>query len=814
MLIDRGHSILRDLRFALRSLRRSPSFVLIAVATLGLGIGANTSGFSLLNAIMLRPLPYPDSGQLDRIYRATAQNSRGGIPPADYLDLNAQAGGYGQVAAYGLLDMSLSQPGEPAETVRGLRISDNLFSTLGVEPRLGRSFRPEETLLGKHRVLILSDRFWQKRFGGDPKILGRVVRVNGEPHEIVGVLPASIQDWRHLGQFDLYRPLALTPEEAANRDTPWLRVVGRRSGSVTLAQGEAFVAEFGRRLAAEHSAINAGITWRTLLIHEGMLLPRAPAFLVLAVGLSGFVLLIACLNLANLLLARTMSRARELAVRAALGASRSKLLRPLLLESVLLSLAGGVCAVLFALWATDWMNSNYVLEPGAEGIFTVDWPVLIWAFGASLFTALVFGVAPAHFALRLDPNSTLKSGGRGTTGTRGHQRFRQGLIVGQFALAMVLLAGAALFMRGLQDLNTRGSGWETKDLVTSSMSLPPATYPSDKAVTDFQRLVLERLEALPGVASTSLSYTMPFMGLNEARKYLVAGRDAPQPGHEPAAVINGVSPRYFETLGTRLLDGRAFDGRDTLDSPRVYIVNQAMARGLFGGESPLGQRIACVGDETLEWGQIVGVVEDIQSVSQDQNPMAYQLYQPVAQEPRRYSEIAVRTTGVPPATLIDSIRATMAKLDPDLPVRQLQPADATIARAKGQLEMVGGLLSFLALLGLILASVGIYGVIARTMAQRTNEFGIRLALGAQVRDITRLVLGSGATLALIGSAIGLLGAFGLSRLFAAVFPGMRTDGVVVVSGVTLLLIGIAVLASYLPARHASRIDPIETLRAE
>ncbi len=419
-----------------------------------------------------------------------------------------------------------------------------------------------------------------------------------------------------------------------------------------------------------------------------------------------------------------------------------------------------------------------------------------------MFTALVFGVAPALFALRLDLNRTLKSGGRGTIGDRGHQRFRHFLIVGQFALAMVLLAGAALFVRGLHEVNNRRFGWESDRLVTGSMLLPTATYPGDKEIAGFQRLALERLEALPGVASASISYAMPFFGLAEPRRYLVAGRETPEPGHEPAAVINGISPRYFETVGTRVLSGRTFNEGDTLASPKVFIINQAMAHGLFADESPLGRRIAQAGGKTIEWGEIVGVVGDVQSVYPDRVTVNYQLYQPMTQEPRPYNEIAVRTAGIAPSTLVDSIRSTMAALNADLPVRQLQPAETTISRANYQEGVLGSMLSFLAILGLGLASLGIYGVIARTMAHRTGEFGIRLVLTA------------GARLALIGSAIGLLGAFGISRLIAAFFPGMHTNSVPVLTGVPLLLMAIALIACYLPARYASRISPAEALRAE
>jgi len=813
MPIDGLLALLGDLRFALRSLARSPGFVLIAIVTLGLGIGANTSAFSVLNEVFLRPLPYPDSGHLDRIYRVTPQNSRGGISPADYLDLKSQSIGYGEIAGYAFADMNLSEPGRPAEMAHGLRISADFLSTLGVQPEIGRGFRPDE-VLGNHHLLIISHRSWQNRFGGDFRIIGRTVRVDAEAYEIVGVLPATFNDWRHLGAIDLFKPLGLTEVEKTDRGSTWLRLVGRRDGGLTRAQAEKLIAGFGSRMAAAFPASNAGSTWRSLPLNVAVAPDEGPVLFGMLIGLSLFVLLIACSNLANLLLARTMARAREFAVRSALGASRVRLLRPLIAESLLLAFAGGICAILVALWTNDWLAVASIGDNGEGVVFSVDWHVLGWAFGASLFTALAFGVAPALFALRLDPNRTLKSGGRGSTGDRGHRRFRNVLIVGQFALAMVLLAGAALFVRGLDEVNNRRFGWESNHLVTGTTLLPAATYPGDKEITSFQHLALDRLEALPGVASASISYAMPFFGLAEPRKYLVAGRETPQPGHEPAAVINGVSPHYFETVGTRVLEGRAFDERDALDSPKVFIINEAMARGLFAGESPLGRRLAQAGGKTIEWGEIVGVVGDIQSIFPEGATVTYQLYQPMAQEPRPGSEIAVRTAGVAPSTLVESIRTTMAALNADLPVRQLQPAETTLARANYQQGVLGSVLSFLAALGLGLASLGMYGVIARTVAQRTGEFGIRIALGALASDITRLVIASGARLALAGSALGLIGALGICRLIAAFFPGMRTSTAPVLTGVTLLLMAIALFACYIPARSASRISPTEALRAE
>jgi predicted permease len=806
----------KDLRFAVRQLARSPGFTLLAVLTLALGIGANTAMFSVLNGILLKPLPYPDLAHLDGIYRATPQSPAGSVSPADFRDLQREMGGYGGIAAYAYANMSLSERGQPAEMPRSILVTPNFLSTLGMRPQLGRDFQPREGLPGNDRVLILSQRYWQSRFGGRTDIIGRTVRVNGAPREIVGVLPASFDDWRHLGWVDLVSPLALDDGQSADRSATTLQLIGRRSGAIPRAEADGFIANFGARLATDFPAANAGSTWRTIPLNDAKLGAGGgpTGTLAMLIGLSGFVLLIACSNLANLLLARTMARAREFAVRSALGASRTQVLRPLIAESLLLALAGGASALLVAIWVGDWLDARSTAYNGDRAVFALDGWVLGWALAASLVTALAFGLAPALFALRLNVNDTLKSGARGTTGGRGHQRFRHLLIIGQFALAMVLLAGAGLFIRGLDDLNHRHAGWESERLVTGTVILPAAGYPDADRITAFHRLTVERLEALPGVASASISSFTPFFPWYDSRKYVVGGREPPARGHEPAALVNNVSPRYFDTAGTRVLAGRAFTEHDTLTAPKVFIISQTMATGLFGHENPIGHRLAQAGGENLQWGEIVGVAADVKSVLPDPGPVTWQLYQPMAQEPRGRNEIAVRTAGLASSARIDAIRTTMTDLDPDLAVRKLQPADASIDGANFQMGVLRYLLSSFAVLGLGLATLGLYGVIARTMAQRTGEFAIRLALGASVRDISRIVLTSGVKLALTGAAFGLFGALGVSRLLAASFPGMRLNSPAVLAGTTVLLIAVALVACWLPARRAGRVNAIVALRAE
>lgn len=805
----------RSVRFALRSLARSPGFTVLATLTLALGIGANTSMFSIIENALFKPLPYVAAGQLDEFYRVTPQTTEGAFSPADFGDFRREAAAaYQEVAAYAFMDASLARPGQPPDLAPALRVSADFLRTLGIAPALGRDFGPSDDRDGGEHVLLISARCWRDRFAGAPDVIGRIVRVNGEPHEIIGVLPDSFNDWRHLGWVDLMRPLALTPAERTNRAAPMLRLVGRRLASRVPAEAAAFVGDFGQRMATDHPAENAGSSWRVVRLEEATMNASMRSVLYMLVGLSAFVLLIACSNLANFLLARTMGRAREYAVRGALGASRLQLLRPLILEALMLALAGGAGAIVVATWFIGWMNQVSTGDNGEGVAFSLNWTVFLWACGASLFTALAFGLAPALFALRLDLNETLKSGGRGAVGGPGHVRLRHALIVGQFALAMVLLGGATLFIRGLEDLNNRRAGWESDELVAGTIFLPDATYAQGGRSTQFHRLVLERLESIPGVRSASLSSFQPFFKWFETRRLVIEGRDVPEAGREPAALVNVISPHYFETVRTPLLRGRTFGAGDTAEAGRVCIVSESMARGLFGGDDPIGRSLAPSGPGTRAWMQIVGVAADVRSISPDPVPVAYQMYVPLEQEPRLLIEVAVRAAGVDPAVVVAGIRDVVTGIDPDLPVRDLKPAGVRIARANYQLGVLRDMLAGFAVLGIGLASMGIYGVIARLMALRTNEFGLRLALGAQVGDIARMVLATGVRLALAGAVLGMLGAWGVCRLLASAFPNMRLESLSALMGSAGILAAVAMAACLIPARRAGRISPVSALRAE
>jgi putative ABC transport system permease protein len=483
----------------------------------------------------------------------------------------------------------LSEPGRPAEMVSGIRCTANLLTVLGVAPQLGRNFFWQEDLPGNDRVVIISERCWQKRFGGKDDIIGQTVRVDGQPHEIVGVLPASFNDWRHLGWADFVRPLGFGKDKMTDRRETILRVIGRRSALLSRAQGDAFIANFGAYLAKDFPEVNAGSSWRAFSLASTTHGRSAPAMLKMCIGLSAFVLLIACSNLANFLLARTITRSREFAVRSALGASRGQLLRPLVTETLLLTLAGAVLAMFVARWGADWLSYRSIGENGEGVALIFSWSVFAWALCASLITAIAFGMGSALFALRLNVNDALKSGGRGMTGGRGHRRFRQFLIVGQFALAMVLLASAAVFIRGLNELNHRRAGWQSEHLIAGTILLPAARYSDDEQITNFHRLLLERLQAMPGVESASVSSFTPFFDWPDIRKYVVQGRALFSPGHEPAAAVNTVSAHYFDAVKTPILSGRTFNAHDTAASPKVIIISQATAQGLFATEVCTGQ---------------------------------------------------------------------------------------------------------------------------------------------------------------------------------------------------------------------------------
>jgi putative ABC transport system permease protein len=805
---------MHDLKFAIRALLKSPTFSLIAVVTLALGIGLNTSMFSLLNTMFLRPLPFPDSGALVRVFATTPQTRLGDLSPADYRELRAGEGAFGQFAASYDENVPVSAPGRPAALADALRVSANYLDVLRVRPELGRFFTPEEEAAGRDRVAMISHFFWVEQCGGSPEVLGRTLRINGEPHTVVGVLPETADDGRLIRHTAVFRPLGLSAAETASHGDPWLKVIGRRSGDVSEARGNAIVAAIGKRAAHDFPKEDGNSTWRAEALMGSTGSPTARVIVAMLIGLSGFVLLIACSNLANFLLARTIERARELSVQAALGASRFQLIRPVAIESLLLAAAGGAASIPVALWGSRWLSDQSVANGGSPVSFPLDWRVLGFAVAVSLVTGLFFGTAPALLISRMNLGRALGGGSRGATAGAGHQRLRRGLVIAQFAMAMTLTAGAAFLVRGADDLIRHHYGWTSENIVVGAVDLPKERYGTAAKILVFHRELLEKLRALPGVESVALGYWFPFSNDFGARAYAVEGRVPAVKGQEPTAAYNAVTPDYFRVTGTRLLQGRAFSEADNAGGARVAVISEGMARALFPDESPIGHRIAEVDADAPKWSEIVGVVGDVRTSGVYQRPPKFQVYQPLAAAPWQSAMVGIRTAPGASAEVLGRVGATVVAIDPDLPVRNLATADATVERTTFDLGMLKRMLGAFAVLGVALAALGIYGVVARTVAQRTREIGIRMALGATMADISRMIFRSALCLALIGAAAGVAGAAGITRLLSSMMPGVEGSAWTVAAASTAFLAIVALAASYLPARSAARVNPIDAIRSE
>jgi predicted permease len=803
--------VLSDLRFALRQLGKSPGFTVVALLTLALGIGLNAAMFNIVNSIVLQPLKFPDPGSLFRLNKTNAQGQSNGHRPANYVEIARGSRDVAQVACSRQWSFTLSEPGRPAEVLASLRASAGYFRVLGVRMELGREFLPEEDAPGRDREVILSHAFWRSHFSGDPGIVGKTMRLDGQPNEIIGVAPAIANDPRTLTSQDIYRPLALTPDDLTNREDHAFDIIGRYRPGVSAAQAASRFDAIQAGLAKSDPKENQGFALRAVSLVP-QLRGTGQQIVYMLIGLSGFVLLIACANLANLLLARALARSREFAIRGALGASRTQLIRPLVVECGLLALTGGCLGVLVSAWTDDWMAAQFNAS-GSSIDFPMDWRFLLFAFGASLATGLIFGAAPAWVTSRVKVNDALKSGTRGSTGDRSQNRFRQVLIAGQFALALVLLSGAVFFVRGLDQLISRDGGWNPAPMLRGILSMPSGRYPDAEHQMRFYEQVQERVSALPGVAAVSISHEVPAFYFPSGRGFIVKGQPPPAADKISFVPINGVTPGYFNTVGTRLTRGRDFTFADRLGSPPVIIISETMARMFFPGKDAIGQYVAYFDEQPAVWRQVVGVAQDVQFINFSNNSAPFQAYLPQSQATWSYVALLVRAS-VPPATLIEPIRKAVAELDPDMAVKELAPVPEYIERNMQQMRTINQLLVGFALLGLFLAALGIYGVITRIVAQRTNEIGIRMALGARVGQIARLILGSGVRLIIIGTFLGLLGSIGLARFLASAMPGIAGNSFIDIAGAAAVLVAVALLACWLPTRRATQVDPMDALRAE
>jgi predicted permease len=804
--------MLPDFKVAFRQLAKSRGFTLIALVTLALGIGLNTSMFSLMNLLILKPLPYPASDDLVRIHRTSPQNPTANHAASDYLDLARETAGFAQLATFRQWGYTLSPAGRSPVNLNALRVSASFFPTLGLKPHLGRWFTPEEDVPGNH-VVILSYDTWQAQYGGDPAVVGTNVRIDGEPTTVVGVMPAAFASVFLWGPSDAIRPLGLTAAEKESVADMQFTIIARRAAGVSLEQFNARLATAARHLAGLRPKERSEDGLRAVTLLSTVRNPASTTISWMMLGLDGFVLLIACANLANLQLARAIARAHEFAIRAALGASRARLLRPLLAESLLLATGGGLLGILVAVWANDWISSRL----SASGIFRLtlelDWRVLAFAFVASMATGLFFGIAPAWLLSRVRVNDSLKSGTRGNTGDKMQHRLQHSLIVLQLANALVLLAGAVGFVRGIDRLTSVHPGWAQGEMIQTVVNLPPAKYATPEQTYGFYTRAQERLAALPGAKGATVAWTLPVFQYLTTRSLVVEGQPAPQAGHEPVSYINAVAPSYLPTLGIKLQSGRNFTEADKLGAMPVAIINASLAQALFPQGDAIGRRIGNPDPKNPGWLEIVGIVPDVGlAVGVVPTTTKFLVLKPLAQETWNYVTIAVRADQ--PGLLAEPVRQALAALDPDIVLQQFGTMPQVTQLVTGSFTMISQVLVCFAGLGLFLAAIGLYGVIARVVVQRTAEIGVRIALGAQARDVVWMIVRSGLRLTFIGAGLGLVGAVAFGWVLSRAVPNPPPSDPVVFVIVTAVMITVGVVACLLPARRAAKVDPMVALRTE
>ena len=804
-------SLLQDVRYGFRMLLKHKGFTVVATLTLALGIGANTAMFSVLNTFLFRSLPYPQSSQLVRVFRTSPISQSWPHNPGVFLAEHEKNTVFEKMAAYTYASRSLVEQGQTAQRVSGLAGTADFLPAFGVAPALGRLFNPEEFEPGVDNVIVLSDRFWQSRFGGDPGVVGRNLQLDGKTVSVVGVMPPGFDHPILWGQVDFWQPLAFTAEQK-NTTANYLQSFARLKPGVSIKQAEQSMVTLVANINKEKSPNTQNPdSVRLELLQRSISDDIGRKVMWFTFGLAGFVLLIACANIANLQLVRTASRSRELAVRAALGAGRFRLLRQSLTESIVVALIGGLLSLGLALWAVKFIsNQLFSTLPGAE--VELDLKVFAFAFGVSLLTGVLFGTLPAWFASRADINQAVRENARGTTAGRSQHRLRHVLIIGEVAFAMILLAAAGLFLRGLQRFISTDPGWNVDGLVTAQLSVRGERYTKNAQYIAFYSELENRLKTLPGVEHLAISDSPPVYGFNSSDSFRIEGRPAPPPDQYPEAFIEPVSPDYFATYGVQLLRGRTINNGDAADGPLVVIINESMAQHFWPNENPIGKRISNPRQE--EWREIVGVVRDVQFPGALGEPYTrYQNFVPLTQWVPGSITIALRTKQSPEA-VANSLRSVVAGLDSSLPVYRVRTARSAIDLGIGSISLLGKLLGAFAALGLVLAAIGIYGVISYVVVQRTGEFGIRMALGARGRDVQWLVLRRGAVVILIGAVIGAAGSYAVGKLLISLIPSLPTRDPITLVIMGFVLIVVALVACYLPARRATKVDPLVALRYE
>jgi predicted permease len=813
------NTLIRDLRNTLRGFRRNPGFAAVALVTVALGVGATTAVFSLIDGVLLEPLPYADP---DRVALVYADNPAIGLPrfpvsPADFLDWRRQTRTFAPLAARHAQSYNLTGGDRPIR-VSVERVTDNFFPAIGLRPILGRTFLPTEDGPGGAKVAVLGKSFFARHFGGDRRALARPLSLNGLSYTIVGVVPDD-----HRGSVDLWVPLGIDPTRAP-RDLHSVEVIGRLAPGASLAQARSEMSTIAARQAAQYPELEKGWGATVVPLREGIVADVRPALLLLFAAV-GLVLLIACANLANLLLARVSGRAGELAVRKALGAGRGRLLSQLLTESLTLSLLGGGLGLLLAAWGTRAllaMNPQAVPRAGEIGL---DWRVLLFALAVSALTGLAFGLAPALQAAGADLTPVLKEGGRGVSlrsgGGRGLARLRGRtlLVLAEMALALVLLAGAGLLIGSFARLAGVDPGFRPAGVLTVQLSLPRPKYQEPVRQAAFAEDLLGRAAALPGVRAAGLVSALPLADHSPQILFTIEKRPVASPAEAPHANYRAVSPGYFAAMGIPLRSGRPFTAADREGAPRVILLNETMAKTLFPNENPLGRRLTLgVPDagETPEWVTVVGVVGDVRHTALKEES-GMEMYWPFAQEPAADFTLilaASAASGERTGALAAPARQAVQSIDPDLPVFHVRPLTEVVSEALAPARLSTVLFGLFAALALSLAAVGLYGVMSYAVAERQREIGIRMALGADRAGVFRLVLFQAMGVALLGVAVGLAGSLAATRLLGSLLYGAGTADALTFPAVALLLLAVAFLASYLPARRATGVDPLTAMRGE
>ncbi|HEV2835060.1 MAG TPA: ABC transporter permease [Pyrinomonadaceae bacterium] len=803
--------LVQDARYAFRSLRKHPGFTLVAILTLALGIGANTAIFSVINAVLLRPLPYAEPDRLVVLLETISERPIGVSYP-NFVDWRNQQSVFENVAAVRQREsFNLTGEGE-SERLQGRLVSANFLSTLGVKPVLGRDFVAEDDRPGAAPVVMLSHALWQRRFGSDARVVGRQVTLNRQSFTVIGVTPA---DFQFGVDADVSVPIGLSAERfsARGRD-PGVDAMARIKPAISIDSANAELNTIAARLEQQYPETNNGRRVRLNSLTESIVGDIRPTLLTLLAAV-GLVLLIACANVANLLLARSARRQREIAIRTALGAARSRILRQLFTESLILAIAAGIAGLLLAIGGTSLLSAY--LPEGVPRIreISTDASVLAFTLGASVLTGVLFGLAPALQTSNPALTETLKEGERNSS--PGHNRTGKILVVTEVALTLVLLVGAGLLVKSFWRLMQVDPGFNTENLLAMQISVNAGPDEGSR-VAAFLGQLQQRVKQLPGVQSVAVSNGLPFEGANHP-SFVIDGQAPPEPGHEPNAILYITSPDYFDTLQINLLRGRTFSSQDTPGTPPVVLIDEVFARQYFPNQDPLGKRLKQTGSD--ESREIVGIVRHVEHLNlEGDSASSAEVYSafnqiPLERLPRfvRRVNLLVRTT-VDPLSLAQPVRNQIAALDKDQAVFNVRTMEQVLARSVSARRFSMILLSVFAVLALVLAAVGIYGVISYSVAQRTREVGIRMALGAQTTDVLKLVVRDGLRLVVIGIAVGLVGAFILTRLMTTLLFGVTPTDAVTYGTVALALVGVALAACYIPARRAAKVDPLVALRFE